>query len=318
MLKSIYNEPLGMIALWRHALQLLRRQWLKLATIMIVAVGVLLGGWYLSFNHTLDARASIRAVAAQYRAADQLAAQQASERKVQQIERHKPSPQSPHQMAPIVLSPSPAIGNAELQAAAWQLLGLFTVMMVVSICVQVLAGRWALDVCFCDLSKQKVDLWQSFMFVLRRLHWLLLYALLQVVVIALGFVCLMIPGIALALMVPFGYFFVLYDRAGPITACKRAIDLVWGNWWRTLAVLAIPTALFKLFAQIMLSFDSDIVRALVSAHTAHPEGDYNMAMLRLVIVGIAAVLYVGFVCCLVSCVFQDLLKRKELSGGFSA
>jgi len=61
---------------------------------------------------------------------------------------------------------------------------------------------------------------------------------------------------------------ILFDRAGPLDVVGKSIKLVWGNWWRTFAVLFVA---FLLTTIILLPF------MLLSVHYSPHQLDYIMA-----------------------------------------
>lgn len=64
---------------------------------------------------------------------------------------------------------------------------------------------------------------------------IILYALVLVV----GFVLLIVPGIILSVSLYFWYTGVVLDNESPVQSLKHSHRLVWGNWWRTLIVLSV-------------------------------------------------------------------------------
>lgn len=78
----------------------------------------------------------------------------------------------------------------------------------------------------------------------------ILYALLLVA----GFICLIIPGIYLSLPLFFFMPLILFDNHSPVAAITSSIKLTWGNWWRTAAVMLIPTLAMFILSLITIVF----------------------------------------------------------------
>lgn len=63
--------------------------------------------------------------------------------------------------------------------------------------------------------------------------------LLYMLALVLGMVLLIVPGILLGLSLAFFLYIIPIERIGPIAALKRSHYLVWGDWWRTLAIVTV-------------------------------------------------------------------------------
>jgi hypothetical protein len=62
-----------------------------------------------------------------------------------------------------------------------------------------------------------------------------------IVLLAAGFVALILPGLYLMIALSLSWLVQLVERRGPIASARRSVHLVRGNWWRTLAVLTVAT-----------------------------------------------------------------------------
>jgi hypothetical protein len=214
-------------------------------------------------------------------------------------------------MVPVVISlvghggMSVQTGDPLQWVGAWYEL-LFQVCLFL---VGIFAGRWMLDICFCALHNKQANVWQSFNYVLKRIHWLLLYGLLVGVALFFGFLCLIVPGLALAIMLPYGYFFILYDQTGVIEAFGRALKLVWGRWWHTFFTLFVPfvavyfVLVFVIAGVVVVSGNFDVLSFL--------HDDHAMVFVKVAVFMWAIMcLLIGPMYCLMSCVFQNLLAFR--------
>ena len=68
-------------------------------------------------------------------------------------------------------------------------------------------------------------------------------ALLYFLAMAGGLILLIIPGVILSLSLSFAFIAVVLDGESALAALKRSHRLVWGNWWRTLAVVSVPVVI---------------------------------------------------------------------------
>jgi hypothetical protein len=74
--------------------------------------------------------------------------------------------------------------------------------------------------------------------------------ILYVLAVMAGIIALVIPGLILSLSLLLAPYLVVTDRLGPIAAIKQSHKLVWGNWWRTAAILTV--IVFVIFAAYFL------------------------------------------------------------------
>jgi len=78
---------------------------------------------------------------------------------------------------------------------------------------------------------------------LKKLLPVLLGMILYMLLVSVGSVLLLIPGIILMMSLFFYPALIVVDNSGIIEALKTSHRLVWGNWWRTVTVLMIPAIL---------------------------------------------------------------------------
>ena len=71
-----------------------------------------------------------------------------------------------------------------------------------------------------------------------------------VLAVVVGSVLLLVPGLILMLSLMFAPYMIVVERRGVFACLKDSHALVWGNWWRTAAILSI--AGFILMAGYML------------------------------------------------------------------
>ena len=74
---------------------------------------------------------------------------------------------------------------------------------------------------------------------LRRAPALFVAGILYSLLVGIGMVLLVIPGIILAVSLYGTMYLVVIDRLGPVAAIKQSHKLVWGDWWRTATILTV-------------------------------------------------------------------------------
>lgn len=140
-------------------------------------------------------------------------------------------------------------------------------------------------------------------FVARRLLTIILAFILFMLAVAIGTVLLVIPG--LLLMVSLYLFLpaIVLDGKGAIESLKYSHGLVWGNWWRTAAIVTIAVIIIYV---LMLLVGAAIGLALIvtglTPATAFLIETGTSALATLVITPFFTALYVE--------VYRDLKMRK--------
>jgi len=85
-------------------------------------------------------------------------------------------------------------------------------------------------------------------------------AILYFLAMAGGLILLIIPGIILSLSLSFGFFAIVLDGESALGGLKRSHRLVWGNWWRTLAVVSVPVVIVMiLYLGLGIAFGATLV-----------------------------------------------------------
>lgn len=85
-------------------------------------------------------------------------------------------------------------------------------------------------------------------------------AILYFLAMAGGVILLIVPGIILSLSLSFGFFAIVLDGESALGGLKRSHRLVWGNWWRTLAVVSVPVVIVMiLYLGLGIAFGATLV-----------------------------------------------------------
>ena len=72
----------------------------------------------------------------------------------------------------------------------------------------------------------------------------LLAVLLFMVALCIGLVLLVIPGLILMVTLFFFWYFILLENQGAVASLKSSHKLVWGNFWRTTAVITVAAVIY--------------------------------------------------------------------------
>ena len=130
-------------------------------------------------------------------------------------------------------------------------------------------------------------------------------AILYFLAMAGGLILLIIPGIILSLSLSFAFIAIVLDGESAVGALKRSHRLVWGNWWRTLAVVSVPVVIVMiLYLGFGIAFG-----ATVAMSNSRPSSDVMITanLVEAAIGGITAPLIYS----IMIAQYHDLKLRKE-------
>ena len=94
------------------------------------------------------------------------------------------------------------------------------------------------------------ELYDALIVGIRKAIPVFIAAILYSLAISVGFVLLVIPGLILMVTLLFFQVLIVVDDEGIIASLKTSHKLVWGNYWRTSAVILVP--FFIIYALIMV------------------------------------------------------------------
>lgn len=130
-------------------------------------------------------------------------------------------------------------------------------------------------------------------------------ALLYFLAMAGGLILLVVPGIILSLSLSFAFIAIVLDDESALAALKRSHRLVWGNWWRTLAVVSVPVVIVMiLYLGLGIAFGATLIMS-----DGKPESDVLITanLIEAAIGGITAPLIYS----IMIAQYHDLKLRKE-------
>ena len=132
--------------------------------------------------------------------------------------------------------------------------------------------------------------------------WYILYGIL----VAIGFVVLIIPGLYLMVSLMFGVYAIVMEDLGPIAALKKSHELVKGNWWRTTGFLTVIMVILMV-VYVAFLFPAGYVGSIVSATSD------SQAMMKLSVgagYAVATALIAPLSSALFLVYYKDLILRK--------
>jgi len=151
---------------------------------------------------------------------------------------------------------------------------------------------------------------QSLQAALPRLPSLLIASLLYPVVVVLSFFLLVVPCIILSVSLLLFVATCVFDGKGPIGSLTASHRLVWGNWWRTAAILTVGFILL-----IVLYLVVTLVVGVFAPFAGIAAGAENAIVFGVaiaIVIGLLLYLFVTpFYYALMLAIYWDLKLRKE-------
>ena len=146
---------------------------------------------------------------------------------------------------------------------------------------------------------------------LSRLPAVLIMVLLFGIALTVGLLLLLIPG--LILMVSLGMCFntALFEEKGPVDALSESHRLVWGNWWRTAAILTVGfIIIFVIY--LIAGMIIGVVAPIIVFGGGGTDNLLLISMISGLLVGVLMnVLMTPFYISLAIAIYWDLKLRKD-------
>jgi len=157
-------------------------------------------------------------------------------------------------------------------------------------------------------NNQTLSMSQAIAVGLQRFFPLLICGLLYMLAVVAGTLALIIPGIILSLTLLFGVYAVVADNMGPIEALKHSHKLVWGNWWRTAAVVGVGTFIL-LVGMMLVGVMSGVAAAVSGATDAADLQSSNL--LNFVVLPLFSALLSPLLYAFIMAAYNDLKLRRS-------
>lgn len=153
------------------------------------------------------------------------------------------------------------------------------------------------------------DLYDSLIVGIRKTLPVFIAAILYSLVISVGFVLLVIPGLILMITLLFFQVLIVVDDEGIIASLKQSHKLVWGNYWRTTAVILVP--IFIMYALIMVvAFAAGFLGAISAPEVVDGQLQMNFGVFD-ILMAIVSVMMVPLLDSIFVAHVNDLKLRKS-------
>jgi hypothetical protein len=103
------------------------------------------------------------------------------------------------------------------------------------------------------VQQRDMTLRDALAFGLGRMLPLFAFTVLYVLILIVGSLLLLVPGIIFGVSLMFGALVVLLEGRGPVASLKISHNLVWGNWWRTMVIISVGV-IVMMTAYLMVIF----------------------------------------------------------------
>ena len=165
------------------------------------------------------------------------------------------------------------------------------------------------------MQKNTPQFFDSFKVGFRKYIPFLAVFILYSLIVIIGYICLILPGIYLVFALMFAPYLLITQNLRIIESIKQSWGLVKNNWWRTLGTLLLGILMQIVFLGIMLSivFCIALLVALVYQMISHfiPASIVMFSDFALVIlISFLYCIAVAFLIFLILCMMYDLQIRK--------
>jgi len=146
---------------------------------------------------------------------------------------------------------------------------------------------------------------ESFQLGLKLFLPMVLATFANVLILMVGFILLIIPGIALAIYLMLYPFAMVTESCGPIDALKRSMELVKQNWWRSMLIVTVVMIVYSiLYSVVVIGFSVNIA---LNA----PEDINDYAFLFDLVGAVIGTLLAPLAFSMLVVLFSDLKIRRE-------
>jgi len=141
---------------------------------------------------------------------------------------------------------------------------------------------------------------------MRRWPVLIITFILYAIAVFVGCLLLLVPGIILGLSLALWPILAVLEDTGPFASLGGSHRLIWGNWWRTMAILVV--ALCITFAVYLVL---GVVSGFITPFVSPREAVIAAIVSAVIVVVLEVLLIVPFFAALLLTIYWDLKLRKQ-------
>jgi hypothetical protein len=196
----------------------------------------------------------------------------------------------------IYLMPGASDGGFVAVSVLGELLALLALLVSVGATYRILLGRHL---------HHPADLATSFSFALERALPLLWVSLLTFLVVAIGIICLILPGIYLAISLAVAVPVLMAEDRRGLAALRRARELVAGHWWHVLGAIVVA-AVVAVVGEVVIDL---LARAIVSGVSPHSVS--GLLLINAIVSALVSILFYPFTAAVPVVLYVDMLARQN-------
>lgn len=174
--------------------------------------------------------------------------------------------------------------------------------------IQFAAAALAIAACFRAISAaylgEHADAGESLRYALGRLVPLLVCYVILILIVVLGLVLLIVPGIFLAVKLSMAFPALVFERTGPLASLGRSWTLTKGHFWRTFGTLLVVFLITFVLQLVLAGIAGGILGASDS-------GELAVAIVLTLVNLLTLALTYPLWAAVVSVVYYDLRVRNE-------
>jgi hypothetical protein len=156
------------------------------------------------------------------------------------------------------------------------------------------------------VQQRDMPLAAALSFGLGRMLPLFAFSVLYALILIVGSLLLLVPGIIFGVSLMFGAFVVLLEGRGPLASLKISHNLVWGNWWRTLVIVSVGV-IVMMTAYLLVIF----VAGFAIAFGDNSDPTFLVRFLELVLLPLLGAVVAPLLYALTLATYYDLKLRRS-------
>ncbi len=144
----------------------------------------------------------------------------------------------------------------------------------------------------------------------RSLHMFLGYILYGIIVL-LGLIALIIPGIFLGVALYLFLYAIVLERVSAGQGLTRSWELVKGNWWRALVIISVPAMVYLVVAMLAGMLVAGITGGMMAAGQDVMSSVMILEIINQLIGAVISAIFVPLLLATGVALFNDLILRSE-------
>lgn len=120
-----------------------------------------------------------------------------------------------------------------------------------------------------------------------------------------GFMLFIFPGVFIEILMGFFLYFILFENEGLFKSLKHSAEYVWGNWWRTFALMMVPVVMMVFFIQI-IDYAFSFPVGFLFDNAIEATSAYSQ-----LIIWILLMIFAPWFVSMMTCLYHDLKLRHQ-------